>query len=167
MSMLDRLKIGRTTPPARTGDHPLASLHRDMDRLFEEFLGRFETPTAEWFGTRFPVMDVEASDAQVTVKVDLPGMDAADVKVTLENGALVISGEKSEERVEEKDRQDDERRWLVKERMHGAFRRVIALPADADVGAIDANFSQGVLTIAMPRRVDESSGPRTVEVKTK
>ena len=160
--MLERLKKGRKTPPAWADGHPLSALHRDMDRLFEEFLGRMERPMAEWFRTGFPVLDVSASGDRVEVKVDLPGMDPEDVKVTLEDGALVISGEKEEERGD----QEDGRRWMVKERMSGAFRRVIALPADTDVGEIDATFSQGVLTITMPRRIVESSGPRTVEIQT-
>jgi HSP20 family protein len=161
MSMMERLRRARRAPPATAAGHSLAALHRDVDWLFEELLGRMERPAPEWLRSPLPNVDVIESADSMCVTVDLPGMGAADVNVAVEDGVLVISGEK----VEVHEEGAEERQWLMRERMRGAFRREIMLPSDTDVDAIDATFSQGVLTIVMPRRIDESSRPRTVEVQ--
>ena len=160
MSRLDRLRGVRHPSPLTAESHPLSTLHREVDRLFEEFVDRMERPMPEWFRSPLPSVDVSETKDAVSVTVDLPGMNAADVHVAVEDGVLVISGEKEEEREE----RAEERQWLMKERMRGAFRREILLPTGADTDAIDASFSQGVLTIEVPRCIDESSRARKVEI---
>mgnify|MGYP003572035556 CR=1 len=162
MTMLDRWRRVRHPSPVKA-EGELAALHRDMDRLFEDFLGRMERPVPEWLRSPLPTVDVSENTETVCVTVDLPGLNAADVNVALEDGVLVISGEK----VEEHEERDDDRQWLMKERMRGSFRREIMLPPGTDADAAGATFSQGVLTIEMPRRIDEASRPRKVEIRTK
>jgi len=161
MTLLSRLRRGRDSPTGWIEDHPLSTLHRDMDQLFESFLGRMETPLPTWFESGFPSVNVSESKEAVRITADLPGLDVEDVKVTLEDGALVIAGEK----VDEKEEKDEERHWVRRERTSGSFRRVVPLPGDVEFDKVDATFQKGVLRVELPRVFDERSRPRAVEVK--
>lgn len=163
MSLLKRRERTREPPALWSERHPLASLHRQMDELFESFLGRMETPLPTWLEGGFPTVNVSETETAVRVTAELPGMDVEDVKVTLEDDALVLTGEK----VDEKEEKDEERQWYRRERTSGAFRRVIPLPSNVDMDHVEATFDKGVLRVEMPRIVDESSRPRTVKVLKK
>jgi len=129
------------------GGSPFAlfrSLSDDMDRLF--FGGRSQgvgTPGA--FGGRFlPQIDVQERDDKLVVRADLPGVKPDDFRVDIEDDALVLSGERRDER--------EENRGGIRraERTHGSFRRVIPLPQGADVENAAARFENGVLEIEIP-----------------
>ena len=162
MSLLRRHKRSRDAPTTWSEGHPLASLHREMDDLFESFLGRMENPLPLWFEGGFPSVNVSETEDAVRVTADLPGMDADDVTVTLEGDTLVIAGKK----VDEHEEKDEERRWVRRERTSGQFRREIPLPSDVDFDHVDATFAKGVLNVAMPRIVDESKRPKQVSIKS-
>ena len=160
MSLIRRHHKSREPPTLWPHDHPLASLHREMDELFESFLGRMEKPLPTWFEGDFPSVNVSESEDAVRVTADLPGMDVDDVKVTLEGDALVIAGEK----VDEKEEKDEKRQWYRRERTSGAFRRMIPLPSDVDFDHVEATFAKGVLHVEMPRIIDESKRPKAVKI---
>ena len=163
MALIKRRKRAGEPLTLWSEDHPLASLHREMDDLFESFLGRMEKPLPTWFEGGFPSVNVSETENAVRVTADLPGMEVEDVEVTLQDGALVVSGE----RVDEKEETDEKRQWVRRERTSGAFHRVIPLPSDVDVEKIDATFEKGVLRVEMPRVVDESKRPKPVKVHAK
>jgi HSP20 family protein len=81
----------------------------------------------------------------VTIKAELPGLEAKDVDVSIFGNTLTVRGEKKEEREEK-----DEHYHLV-ERAHGTFSRVVRLPAAVDVEKIKASFKNGVLTVTLPK----------------
>jgi len=163
MSLIRRRSKSRDPPALWSHDHPLASLHREMDELFESFLGRMEKPLPTWFEGDFPSVNVSETENAVRVTADLPGMDVEDVEVTLEGDALVITGEK----VDEKEEKDEKRQWYRRERTSGAFRRVILLPSDVDFDHVEATFAKGVLRVEMPRIVDESKRKKAVKILKK
>jgi HSP20 family protein len=115
-----------------------------MDRLFERF---FDSPWAELpaLGEWNPALDVTEGKDAVTVKAELPGVDAKDVGVSLEGDVLTIKGEK-----EQKKEEKDERQHRV-ERSWGAFMRSVRLPAPVDNSKVTASFKNGVVTITLPK----------------
>ena len=119
-------------------------LKREMDRLFERF---FESPWTEVpaLGDWTPVLDVSEGKDALTVKAELPGVEAKDIAVSLEGDMLTIKGEK-----EQKKEEKDERQHRV-ERAWGAFMRSVRLPATVDGSKVAAAFKNGVITITLPK----------------
>ncbi len=128
-------------------NHPF----RDLDALFDQFTGR-TTPTA---GTHAAPMDAYRRDADIWVHVDLPGIAADSLDVSVERNVLTISGERSWER-----REGDQ--VYLAERRRGMFRRQVTLGDGLDAEGIEADYSDGVLTLRIP--VAEKAQPRKIEI---
>jgi len=133
------------------------SLHKDMDRLFEDFWkgsGRHSMMTAPWqsmmgqpmeYSAVMPRVDETEDEKAFHIHVELPGMDQEDVDITLSNGMLTIRGEKKRE--EEEKGKD----FYRKERSFGAFRRTLPIPSEVDEKGIEASFKKGILYIELPK----------------
>jgi HSP20 family protein len=133
------------------------TLHKDMDRLFEDFWkgsGRFSMMTTPWHSMThspwertemMPRVDETEDENAFHVRIELPGMGKDDVDITLASGMLTIRGEKKRE--EEEKGKD----FFRKERSFGTFRRSLPIPAEVDESAIDASFRKGVLFIDLPK----------------
>jgi len=123
---------------------PGTTLKHEMDRLFERF---FEAPWGELpaMGAWSPALDVIESKDGVTVKAELPGVEAKDIAVTLEGDVLTIKGEK-EQKKEDKDAREHhvERSW-------GAFMRSVRLPAPVDGSKVTATCKNGLITVTLPK----------------
>ena len=102
-------------------------------------------------------MDITEDDKEYLVKADLPEVKKEDVKVTVENGVLIITGERKFEK-EEKDK-----RYHRLERSYGNFLRSFTLPGAADGSKVSAEFKDGVLKVRLPKT--EKAKPKAVEVK--
>ncbi|MCC6353739.1 MAG: Hsp20/alpha crystallin family protein [Verrucomicrobiae bacterium] len=109
--------------------------------------------SADWA----PSVDILEDDKAYTIKADLPEVKKEDVKVTVENGVLVITGERRAEK-EEKGR-----RYRRIERSHGSFVRSFTVPEDADSGKVNASFKDGLLIVTLPK--SEEAKPRSIDVK--
>jgi HSP20 family protein len=92
-----------------------------------------------------PSVDIAEDDKTYIVTAEIPGVRKEDVKVTLDEDHLVISGERKEEK-EEKDK-----RFHRVERAYGSFRRSFTLPDDVDADKIDARFEAGLLHVHLPK----------------
>lgn len=134
----DRRFFGQDLPLMRKFSH-------EMDRLFDEFGFKprfFDRPMTEFDWS--PDLEVLERDGRFVVKADLPGLKKEDVKVNVQEGMLVIEGERKQE-VEEK------KEGLYRtERTYGSFYRSLPLPEGAKLDKITANFKDGVLEVAMP-----------------
>jgi HSP20 family protein len=130
----------------------LAALEIDrLNRMFEATLGG--EPIS---GTWVPSVDIyETPGKDVVVKADLPDMKREDIKVTFENNVLIIEGER-------KFNEETKDQFHRVERGYGAFRRSFTLPASVDATRIQAGYTDGVLTITLPRR--EETRPRQIQV---
>jgi len=133
----------------------LASMEIDrLNRMFDaafagEPIGR---------GTWVPPVDIfETVDKDVVVKVELPEMKREDIKVTFENDMLTIEGERKF--VSNVDREQYHR----VERGYGSFRRSFTLPTSVDAAKVQANYTDGVLTVTLPRR--EEARPKQIQIK--
>ncbi len=143
--------------PAAGSPDPLARMHREMDRMFDQFFG-----TASPAGGSLllhPSVDIAESKKAYRISVEVPGIDPEEIQLHAEGDALVISGEKRQET------EDDEEGFHRVERHYGQFRRVLALPEDADVDSIQADAKNGVLKIRIPRlKQSEKPGARRIEI---
>ena len=111
-----------------------------MSKMFDEFpKGVFGQ------GVDFPVVNVSETEKEIAVDAELPGLEAKDVEVTLENGNLAIRGEKKFEGEEKKDN------YHRIERSYGRFARFVPLPAKVNAKGIQAKFAKGVLHVVLPK----------------
>jgi len=109
-------------------------------------------------GAAFPVLNVGATPDAIEVMAFAPGVDPAQLEITVDRGLLIISGERRNAVPE----QGNATSVYANERFAGSFRRVVSLPEDADGSRVDATYRDGVLRITVARR--ESSKPRRIEV---
>ncbi|OGS99973.1 MAG: heat-shock protein [Gallionellales bacterium RIFCSPLOWO2_12_FULL_59_22] len=100
--------------------------------------------------------EVEETDKEIVVRVEIPGMEKEDCRITIEGNMLYLSGEKRYMR------ETHDSTYHVMERAYGAFQRAIPLPRNVDTGKAEANYKNGVLSVRMPKMAGESG--RTVPV---
>jgi len=146
-----------------TSADSLLDMHRDFNRMFEEFFGDFGSLT-DWSGAdtalaKFnPRTDISETDKEVTVTAELPGMAQKDVNVELANDTLTISGEKKTES------EQKGKHWYRMERSAGSFHRSIMLPGNVDAGKASAKMKDGVLTISIPKAAGEKARKQKIDV---
>jgi HSP20 family protein len=104
-----------------------------------------------------PLVDIAEDDKEYLIKMELPEVQKEDVKVTVENGTLTISGERKAE-TEEKGR-----KFHRLERYYGRFERNFSLPEDADSSNVKAEFKDGMLRVHLTK--NEKARPKQIEVK--
>ena len=146
---------------AITRSHPSKEMEELQNRL-SSFFGR--TPArmgdrkdepmtvAEWA----PLVDITEDDKEYLIKIELPEIKNEDVKVALENGVLTITGERKFEKEENK-------KYHRVERLYGRFVRSFIVPDIADADKVNAEFTEGVLKVHLPK--SEKAKPRQIEVK--
>jgi len=125
----------------------ISRLQRSVDRLFADFLSPVEEGRqgGQENSMFTPACDVEEKDKSFLLKMDLPGIKKEDIKIELNENQLVVSGERKEERKEEKDSRS------FYERSYGSFYRSFALPSTIREGDIRATYDNGVLSIELPK----------------
>jgi HSP20 family protein len=123
----------------------LANLQDELDRLFE-------APLTAWA----PVLDVHEDKDSFSVRVELPGLKREDIEVALHDGALVISGERTSEKIHE----DTE--VHRQERYYGKFSRALTLPAAVSGDKVKAQYKDGILTVTLPKA--EEAKPKAITV---
>ena len=131
---------------------------KSISNLFDDF---FTIKSGSLFESDYmPAVDVKEDDKGIYVKADIPGIDEKNLDVNIENNILMIKGEKSEERREEKDK-----RVIMMERTQGSFLRSIRLPDGIRADSIKAQFKNGVLSIDIPKEKVEE--PKKVKISIK
>jgi len=152
----------KSKEPVRAEASPLTALRAEIDRLFDSVvrdpLGAFDWAFPSGRGWT-PAVDIAESDAEFTVRAEIPGIDPNDLEVNITGNQLVLAGEKKES--SEKKGKD----FYQSESRYGSFRRSIPLPQSVDPEKVEADYAQGVLTIHL-KKIQESP-PKKVEVKAK
>ena len=143
-----------------------------LDLMRYEPLGvrRRRPPYSGWFfgpsifdrlatdeGMVVPKVDITEGDNEYTLKADVPGYGTDEIKVTVEDGRLRVSGEHSEEKEEKKEN------YHLKERRSGSFVRTFVLPENTEGEKIEAKVKDGVLLVTIPK--GEAAKPKEIEVK--
>jgi HSP20 family protein len=127
--------------------------YRDFDRFFQQFMGESTRRSASM---AMP-MDAYRKDEQFLLQFDLPGVDAQSIELTVDNNTLTLKAERPAPLLAEGIES------LVAERPHGVFSRQILLGDNLDTTKIDAQYAEGVLTLAIP--VAEEAKPRRIDVR--
>jgi HSP20 family protein len=91
-----------------------------------------------------PAIDIVRRNGELVIRADVPGMESDDVKIEVEDGMLTISGER-----EESDEEEDGK-YLRRERRYGSFSRSMTLPAGVDPSKIEAKVKHGVAEVTIP-----------------
>ena len=129
----------------------LLDVHRELDRVFEGDTNGREA----W---RPLATDVVETPDEVRVMIEVPGLSAEQVEITIDDNMLRISGEKQGQR-----EQGEGTSYRLTERRFGRFERSFVLPRDVNAEACSATCENGVLTVVLPKR--EEAKPRRVEVR--
>ena len=142
------------------GGDPFMSLHRQMNRLFDDVLREStgQTPSSQGQGGEggmlMPHMDVSETDKELKVCAELPGVSEKDIDVRLEDDVLVIRAEKKFERKDEKEN------YHFMERSYGTFQRALRLPGPVEPEQVQASFENGVLTVTVPKTEQQERSRR-------
>jgi len=176
------VKRASATEPAQALRHPIGSLRREIDRLFDDFAGalsqwpfgrrmldqrlfepRMMEPSAWREGlteANLPPVDIEESEKDYRISAEMPGIDEKDIEVTASDDMLTIRGEKKHAREERS------QGYELCEREWGAFERSFALPSGVDASRISAQFSRGVLELTLPKTAEaQKKQPRRIDIK--
>ena len=163
-TILPLRRRGNSMPARRENDSPVMAIQNEMNRMFDQF---FNDPfailpiaSARNISDFMPRIDVSETDADMKVTAELPGMEEKDVQLSLEDDALVISGEKKND-VEEKGKN-----FHRVERSYGSFQRVIPLVSEIQADKVEAVFRNGVLTITLPKTPAATHKTRKIEIKS-
>jgi len=105
-----------------------------------------------------PSVDIAEADGKITVKAELPGLEAKDIDLTISGDILTLKGEKKRE--EETGEQD----YYRKEIYSGSFQRTFRLPGEVDHEKVEALFKDGVLTVTMPKT--ENGSVKRIAIKS-
>jgi HSP20 family protein len=146
-----------------------STLQDRMNRLFRETQGNSqdESLTSSSFA---PAVDVYEDEHNVTLKIEVPGIEEKDIDVRLENHTLTVHGER---KIEKEEKEENYRRV---ERQYGSFTRTFNLPPTVDAERVQADYDKGVLKITLPKKaeakpkqirvnVGHSAGQKTIESK--
>jgi HSP20 family protein len=170
VSVRDLIPWGRSSrqPPALFRDedrNPFLSLHREVNRLFDDVfrgfgggLANFGSSFGSSSGAAWPSVEVSETDREIRVTAEIPGLEEKDIEVLLTDGVLTLKGEKRCE-TEDKDRQ-------FSERFYGRFERHVPLAAEVEEDKIDARFSNGVLSVVLPKNAKAQSHVRRIAVRS-
>lgn len=169
--LVQRREKGRDRSLARREAGGLSTLQREMNRLFDDFFYDAGRPLPSLFGRHdpwawdeteggvfMPSVDVSETGREVTVSVELPGMESKDVSVEVDENAVTLRGEKKEEHEEKRGS------WLRREARYGSFHRVVPLPAGVDGDKAKARFHNGVLSVSLPKRPEVQKDRKRVVI---
>ena len=143
----------------------LMKIPRTLPRLSAPVFNDVENRMRKFFETAFepelfpqalgltPPTEIVETDEALFLTAELPGMEKKDVEIVVEEGVLIIRGEKVEEKFDGKDAKpaDEIRKFHLVERSYGSFQRAFTLPRTVDASKIAADFDKGVLKVVMPK----------------
>jgi HSP20 family protein len=132
-----------------------STLQDRMNRLFRDNFaeGRDEALTTTGFA---PAVDVYEDEHNVTLKIEVPGIEEKDIDVRIENNVLTVHGER---KFEKEEKEENYRRI---ERQYGSFTRSFTLPNTVDTEKVNANYDKGVLNITLAKKAEAK--PKQIKV---
>jgi HSP20 family protein len=159
--------ITREAPAAAPG-RELATMRNRIRRFFEEPFGLDLQLMPEFARRReamrwAPAVEASETSTEYVITAELPGVSLENVEVSVVDGVLALRGSKEEESRSE----DKERAWHLWEREYGAFERTFRFPLEVDDAKVSAEFTNGVLTVRVPKSKEARSAARTVPIAKK
>ena len=122
-----------------------------------EPIKRASDKIADWFAPR---SDALMADANYQINLELPGVAADDIDISVQDGTILVHGEKRIDNVEQGEN------YFFSEREYGAFQRSFRLPVDAKPSDIVADYRNGVLTITIPKMTAKAADSRKINIRT-
>ena len=135
---------------------------REMEDFFRQYspmLGRSLRRSGGEETNWTPLADITETDKEYLIKAELPDVKKEDVKITLEDGVITLTGERRHEK-EHKDENE-----IRVESFYGTFSRSFALPDNVDPNGIRAESKDGVLRVRIPKKQASKTKPISIEVK--
>src|ERR1700728_4912007 len=144
-----------------------STLQDRMNRLFRDSYnaeGQDQSLTTSAFA---PAVDVYEDEHNVTLKIEVPGIDEKDIDVRIENNTLTVHGER---KFEKEEKEENYRRV---ERQYGSFTRTFSLPTTVDQESVQADYDKGVLKVKLNKKAEAKpkqikvnvGGQKTIESK--
>jgi HSP20 family protein len=132
-----------------------STLQDRMNRLFRDSYGegREEALTTSTFS---PAVDVYEDEHNISLKIEVPGIDEKDIDVRIENNILTVHGER---KFEKEEKEENYRRV---ERQYGSFTRTFTLPTTVSAEGVSANYDKGVLNVVLPKKAEAK--PKQIKV---
>jgi HSP20 family protein len=169
MSVRDLIPWGRNNgnqvpTTFRDGERdPFLSLHREVNRLFDDVFRGFGSnlPSfngASAFSGGWPSVEISDGQKEIRVTAEVPGLEEKDIEVLLDDGVLTLKGEKRSE-TEDKDKR-------FSERFYGRFERRIPLGYEVQEDKVDARFKNGVLTVTLPKSEKAQSQVKRIAIRS-
>jgi len=125
---------------------------QDFMKIFDEFFD----DSLEITSRKCPPHDVIEKDDEFIIEMELAGVKKEDVNIDTEKGVLTIEAER---------RKDEKLKYNRKESYVGKYKRSFILPDDVDADGIEAALSDGVLTVSIPKSVDETKKKKEIKIK--
>jgi HSP20 family protein len=135
---------------------PFRMAREEFETLWSQLVG--EPGTRLFKGRMLPSLDLSETPNTIELRMDVPGIKAEEIDIQLANGVLTISGERKEEK-EEKGKT-----FHHVERHYGSFSRSVTLPSTVAEDKVDAQYHDGVLTVALQKTEEAKS--RKIKVKS-
>jgi HSP20 family protein len=136
----------------------MRTMQRDMDRLFDRFLGTEREGEGGRLGLWMPSIESYRKEGKLFIKAELPGVDPKDLDVTITDRELVIKGERKAEKDEK------EKDYSYREISYGSFERRFVIPEGVKTDDLKAAFANGILEISVP--IPEVPKAKKIEIKT-
>jgi HSP20 family protein len=133
-----------------------STLQDRINRIFQQSVNRGGSDEALTTSNFAPPVDVYEDEHNITLKIEVPGIDEKDINVSIENNTLTVRGER---RLEKDEKEENFQRI---ERMFGSFTRSFTLPNTVDPEQISAHYEKGVLKIRLSKRAEAK--PKLIKV---
>lgn len=138
---------------------PLREMEELMRGMQRNFAARPRTEESLMIADWAPSVDIGENDKEFIVKAELPEVKKEDIKVTVEDGTLSISGERKVEKEEKGTK------FHRVERAYGRFERTFSLPVEADAAKITSDYKDGILTVHLPKNPSVKAAAHQIPVQ--
>lgn len=143
--------------------NPFLKLQNEVDRVFHEFNDFFAPSRLNWEQfdnlSLAPSMDIIEDKDHFSVQLEMPGMDEKDIKVSIADNVLSITGEKSTSK------KNEDKKYVSREISYGKYERSITLPSTVDINKAKATFKKGMLWVDLPKKEEAKGGSRDIKVE--
>ncbi len=136
----------------------LFNLHNEMGRAFGDLFGSHESGTDTEETYWMPTVDISETENYFEIRAELPGVSESDVNISVTDNRLTVKGEKRQEA------ETDGKNYHRVERRYGNFQRSFTLPRNVETSNIKAGYTDGVLTLTIPKA--EEAKPTEIPIRT-
>ena len=143
--------------------NPFLSLHQEVDKAMNQlsdWFGEAKLPFKEFDNlTLNPAIDFVEDDKLLKIEIEMPGMGEKDIKISIDNHTLTITGDKTTSK------KDKGKNYTMREINYGHYERSVTLPDNLNLDKAKATFKKGMLWIEFPKKIMSQSQPKTLNIE--